>query len=649
MKRKIINLGILAHVDAGKTTLTEQMLFNSGKIRLAGNVDKGTSHSDILDVEKERGISVRAASVSFCWNGVQINLIDTPGHIDFSAEVARSLRVVDCTVLVVSAVEGVQAQTETIWQALHERRIPVIIFVNKIDRIGADTKSVFTAIKNELSNDAVLLNVPVREAENDAAIADGFHPKNDALVAAIAEKDDALLEKYLNEETIALAELQNRLRTNSIAANLYPVVCGVAKNNLGVTELLDLITEYLPQAGTDIDAPTSGIVYKIEHDPKLGRMAGVRLFAGKLNKRDIVHNHTANREEKVTQIKKYFTDRFEDIDQLEAGDIGFICGMPEAMIGDILGDPAKVPDNYSLVEPLLTAEVTPENKEDYSDLAAALQVLDSEDPHLNFVWYKDVQKLQVNIMGKIQIEILTGILKNRFGIEAEFAAPSVIYKETPSGKGIGFESYTMPKPCWAVVKFEIEPGARGSGIIYKSIVSENKIHQKYQNEIEIILSEALQQGMKGWNVTDLKVTLVDGEHHNIHSRPGDFKLATFMGIMKGLHATGTDLLEPMISFKIIAPEEYLGKVTNDIITMRGSFEPAEVNNGRFRLRGTYPLATSLEYFVRLNSLTGGKAKLKTRFAGYQNCPAELGETREYQGVHPLDRSKFILKWRGALA
>ena len=206
----------------------------------------------------------------------------------------------------------------------------------------------------------------------------------------------------------------------------------------------------------------------------------------------------------------------------------------------------------------------------------------------------------------------------------------------------------MPKPCWAVVKFEIEPGERGSGVMYSSVVSVNNIERKYQNEIEMILPEALKQGIKGWDVTDMRIKLIEGEHHVMHSRPGDFKLATLMGIMKGLNDTGTDLLEPMIDFKISAAEEYLGKITSDIINMRGSFEPAEIVNSNFILRGRYPLATSMKYSIRLSSLTGGKGKLTNRFGGYEICPTELGEIREYKGVHPLDRSKFILKWRGAI-
>lgn len=647
-KRRIRNLGILAHVDAGKTTLTEQMLFNSGSIKSAGNVDKGTSHTDLMPVEKERGISVRAASVSFEWKETQINLIDTPGHVDFAAEVERSLRVLDCAVLVISAVEGIQAHTETIWSALQEMNIPTIIFINKIDRIGADTHKVMADLKEELGDRFILLNLPLNEAESHASVTDNFTLENVSLVELISEKDEILLEKYLNEEKIEIDELKRALQNLTSSGDLIPVLCGVAKNNLGVEEVLNMIIEYFPNANINFDEPVSGIVYKIEHDLKLGRVAGVRLFAGCLKNRDVVRNYTAERDEKISQIKKYYSDRFEDTALLEAGDIAFISGMPEVMIGDILGDPTKVPGGYSLVEPLLTVKVMPMDDKDYSALADALQKLSSEDPHLNFTWFKEDREMQVNIMGPIQIEILTELLKNKFNLGSRITPPTVIYKETPAKKGYGTESYTMPKPCWAVVKFEIEPGERGSGVSYSSVVGVNEIERKYQNEIEMILPEALKQGMKGWNVTDIKITLVDGEHHNVHSNPGDFKLATLMGIMRGLKNTDTRLLEPIIAYKISAPDEFLGKVTSDIINMRGSFDPADISNGSFTLRGKYPLATSLDYSIRLSSLTSGKAKLSNKFFGYELCPKDLGEEREYKGIHPLDRSKFILKWRGAI-
>ncbi|MCZ6636027.1 MAG: TetM/TetW/TetO/TetS family tetracycline resistance ribosomal protection protein [bacterium] len=647
-KRRIRNIGILAHVDAGKTTVTEHMLFLSGSIKSIGNVDKGTSQSDGLDIEKKRGISVRATTLSFPWKDVQINLIDTPGHVDFSAEVERSLRVLDGVVLVLSAVEGIQAQTESIWQALEALNLPVILFINKIDRIGANTDALFHSLQKEFSPDMIRLNRAENEGESHATITDLSEDQKNEGIERIAEKDDALLETYLNEESIAPETLQNVLTKCVQKRQLFPVLCGCAKNNIGIEILLDQIVASFPDASTASDQPVSGVVFRLDHDPKLGRIAGVRLYTGQVQNRDTVLNTTANREEKITQIKKVGLNKYEDTGILQAGDIGFLCGMPEAKIGDILGDPGPVPGNYTLSEPLLSVQVKPQDEADHTRLAEALQQLASEDPHLHFEWFNQERELHIKIMGAIQTEILTDILKNRFEIDAHLTDPTVIYKETPTSIDYGADRYTMPKPCWAVLKFRLEPGERGTGVSYHSEVRTNDVKQKYQSEVAKTIPEALEQGIKGWEVTDLKITFTEGGDHVLHSRPGNFRLATNIALMKGLTATDTTLLEPILAFRISAPEEFIGKVTSHIIEMRGSFEPAEITNGKFTLQGKFPLATSMDYTIRLSSLTGGKARFSAHLDCYEACPDHLGVIREYKGINPLDRSKYILKMRGAI-
>ena len=647
-KPRIRNLGILAHVDAGKTTLTENMLFLSGSTKAIGNVNKGTSLSDQLEVEKRRGISVRAASLSFRWKGVRINLIDTPGHVDFSSEVERSLRVLDGAVLVLSAVEGIQAHTESIWTALEALNLPVLLFINKIDRMGADTAAVLAGLRKQFSPRMVLLNRADNEGEAGAGVAELSDEQRGELAERVAEQDDALLETYLDGEELDPEAVSAVLSRCVRERGLFPVLCGSAKNSKGIEALLDTIVRCLPDAETDTDQPVSGVVFRIDHDRRLGRIAGVRLYAGRLKNRDAVLNSTADREEKITQIKASLLNRYEDTGILEAGDIGFLCGMPEVQIGDVLGDPERVPGNYALSEPLLSVQVRPQEEADHFRLAEALQQLSSEDPRLNFRWFNDERELHVDIMGAVQTEILTEILMSRFGIAAALSDPTVIYRETPAESGYGTESYTMPKPCWAIVTYLLEPGDRGSGVSYASQVSVDRIKRRYQNEIAQTIPEALEQGIKGWEVTDLKITLTDGEDHVLHSRAGNFKLATNIAIMKGLTETDTRLLEPFLAFRIAAAEEFYGKVTTDIINMRGSFEPAEMATGRFVLQGRFPLATSMDYSIRLSSLTGGKASLSVGFDGYEECPDHLGVSREYKGICPLDRSKYILKMRGAI-
>jgi small GTP-binding protein len=648
MAAHIRNLGILAHVDAGKTTLTEGLLFCSGATSAAGNVDKGTSLSDTLDVERRRGISVRASTLSFTWRDVHFQLIDTPGHVDFSAEVERSLRVLDGAVLVVSAAEGIQTQTETIWRALQARGLPVVVFVNKIDRMGADAAAVVAQLQREFSPDMLWLNRA--QGEGDSATAVELDAEQRAqLLENVAATDEPLLDLWLATDGDLTAEQWQPVLAEAVAKRrLFPVVCGAAKNRMGIEQVLDTLVRYLPDAPDDAEAALSAVVFRLDHDAKLGRVAGVRLFAGRLRTRDRVHNVTADRQEQVTQIKRMRLGRHHDAAELRAGDIGFLCGLPEVRIGDILGDASAVPGGYTLTAPLLSVQVTPVDAADFASLAAALQQLSSEDPHLDFRWFQQERELYVRIMGAVQTEILTELLQTRFGIGARFDAPTVIYQETPTTAAEGAESYTMPKPCWAIVKFLVEPAPPGSGISYRCEVDKSDIHPKYQNEIAQRIGHALQQGPKGWETTDLSITLVEGCHHLLHSRPGDFKLATDMAILKALVAAETKLLEPMLTFRITAPEASLGKVTSDVVNMRGTFEPATFEGDRFVLRGRLPLATSMDYAIALSSVTAGRGALSTWFDGYQDCPSELGTSRNYKGISPLDRAKYILWWRGAI-
>jgi ribosomal protection tetracycline resistance protein len=648
MSKAIRNLGILAHVDAGKTTVTENMLFLSGSIRSVGNVDKGTSLSDGLNVEKRRGISVRATTMSFTWKDVQINLIDTPGHVDFAAEVERSMRVLDCAILVLSAVEGIQAHTITIWDALKALEIPVILFINKLDRMGADAAAVVEDMKRRFSPDILMMNRLIDEGSNEASVSELDVEGLQMVAESVAEKDDELLERYINEEALSLDELEGTIRKCVQRRELFPVFCGVAKNSVGIESLLDRVVTFFPDAKTQIDEPTSGVVFRLEHDPKLGRIAGVRLYAGQLQNRDTILNATAGREEKITQIKRSLGARFEDTGVLSAGEIGFVCGMPDIQIGDVLGDPEPVPGSYRLGEPLLSVQAIPDEEADHTKLAVALQQLSSEDPHLNFTWFDDERELHVKIMGAIQTEILTEILATRFGLTVQFTDPIVVYKETPALPGYGLERYTMPKPCWAIVNYLIEPAAAGSGVSYSSKVGVNDIKIRFQKEIDRSITGSLKQGIKGWEVTDLKITLVEGSDHVQHSRAGNFTLATNIAMLKGLTETGTILLEPILSFRIQAPESFVGKITSDIINGRGTFVPAEMDRGSVILTGRIPLATSMDFPIRLNSMTSGTAKFAFNYAGYEPCPPGEGIVRPYKGTSPLDRSKYILKMRGAI-
>jgi len=652
MTLKIRNIGILSHVDAGKTTITEQCLFFGGALAQPGDVNQGTTVSDNLDIEKQRGVSVRASGVSFPWKGYQINLIDTPGHTDFSAEVERSLQIMDGAILVVSAVEGLQPHTFALWEALKNRKIPVVVFINKIDRPGADFGKVVDDLESEFGIFTFTRYCPQHEATSDSKIVDVL--KNKTVVAGhfdhsienLANLDEQILEAYLENNAISEETIFSKIKFYTHQRTIIPVYAGIAKKGTGIPELLNGIISNFP------DTPKSSghlaaLVYKIEQNQILGRLAYVRLFDGEINVRDNVLNFTTGKKDKVAQIKKSYIGKLIDQQVLKNGDIGIITGFPDVLAGDILGQNHNIPPPTALQVPMMTVQVTPEEDDEYTQLAHALEVLNLEDPKLNLKWYKDEHELHIDLMGKIQLEILDSILRQRFDLKAKFGKPTVIYKETPLNPGNGFAKYTMPKPCWAVITFAIEPGIRGSGLTYKSVVSVDKIKQKYQNEIRDSIPKALQQGIKGWEVSDINITLIGGEDHEIHSRPGDFILATPMALMNGLSKTGTSLLEPVLNFVIKAPEELLGKITGDLHKMRGVFKTPTFSNGNFELTGKVPAATSLDYAIKLGSVSGGKGLIRFSFHGYESCSDDLGATRPYKGVNPLDSSRWILHARGA--
>ncbi len=651
MHKSIRNIGIFAHVDAGKTSITEQLLYESGAIRSPGSVDAGTTQSDFSEVEKSRGISVHASYISFKYKDVQINLIDTPGHVDFSAEVERSLRVIDAAVIVISAVEGVQAHTETIWNALKKRHLPVLFFINKADRVGADIQLVTEEIEKELTRSTALLQTAENEGTDNVLIKSVWNKAvlNEKTLENLAECDEEILNLYLEEKDIEFEKADASLKNAVKQACIFPVLTGSAKHSEGIKELLDALIHYFPEPKKTTDKKLSALVFAITHDKKAGKIVHVRVFEGEISNRELVRNHTRNIEEKVTQVRKVFAGSYEDTGSVSAGDIAGLCGLKEAETGDILGEPSEhIPQDISLKIPLFTVRVIPEQEKDFADLANALTELSTEDPRLNFLRFNEEKELHINIMGDIQMQILESILINRYGIKANFEEPTVIYKETPAKSGEGFVRYWMPKPCWAILKFKIEPGERGSGVVYQSRVSVNDVLQKYQNEVERSISEALKQGPKGWEVTDIKITLIEGEDHQIHSRPGDFAIATPMGIMDGLMKTDTILLEPYLSFKISAPEELLGKIAGDITKMRGTFNSPEITNGIFILEGMMPLSSSSDYSIKLSSRSGGKAKIALNFHSYQVCRDSIDHTREYKGISPADTAKYILKARKAL-
>ena len=647
------NIGILAHVYAGKTTLTENFLFLTGQTRKKGSVDDGSAVTDSLVIEQKRGISVRSTAVTVPWKGQRINVLDTPGHVDFSSEVERVLRVLDGAIVVLSAVEGVQAHTISLVKILQEMSIPFLFFVNKIDRDGADFESVFEDVQKDLGVSLLPINCPENEGTHQADTvpfwegASSFSQLKSQLVESIVEFDDRILTQFLEGDVLSEKEIFDLGLLLVKKGTLIPILAGSAKNSIGVAALLDAVVDYLPTPDLDASLPFSALVYKVEHHKLHGRLAHIRIFDGEVQSKGAVFLLREKESRNIGVTKKIMLSKLEDVDTLKAGDIGIITGVSDIYAGDILGVQGRIPAATVLQNPVMTVQVVPENKHDYHQLQNALQVLDSEDPSLALKWYKESQEFHLRIVGPMQTEILESQITERFGIPVRFEDPMIIYKERPLAEAEGYVRYWMPKPCWAIMTFLIAPGEIGSGMTYESKVRTSDVHRKYQNEIERTLPRALKQGIKGWEVTDLKITLIQGEDHEVHSRPGDFVLATPMGILRGLEACGTEFLEPVLYFSIKAPEEMLGKVASDLTRMRARFESPSFEHGYFSLDGVVPAATSLQYSIQLSALTSGKGRIIFRFKGYEPCPKDEGVVRPYKGVSPLDEAKWILHQRGA--
>ncbi len=637
MKKQNINFGLFAHVDAGKTTLSEQLLACAGAIRATGSVDAGTAHTDTLPVERRRGISVKAACVSFPYRNRQINLIDTPGHVDFSAEVERSLWALDAAVLVVCAVEGVQPQTEVLFEAMRRRGLPVIFFLNKTDRDTADPTRVLGQIHRLLTPAAVDIT------------------DEEALAECLCGQDDALLERYLDEGSLEPALVRRALVQQTGEGRVFPVLAGSALKNDGVAPLLDTIVELLP-APRQTQAP-SGVVFAAKQDRTLGRGVWVRLFGGTLENRTALElpagqdPFTGEQKQVQYKITQIHTPSGEPAGRLGAGDIGVVYGLGDVPIGHIFGDAAALPcpmEAGVLRTPLITVQVLPEKPEQMPALHAACKVLSGEDPLLQVQYVRSLGELHLKAMGTIQLEVLEEELRTRFALKASFTKPAIIYKETAARAAEGFVAYTMPKPCWAILRFTIEPAPRDSGVQFVSQVPVRELAAQYQHQVEQALPLALAQGRLGWQVTDVKITLTEGNSHQYHTHPLDFIVATPMGVQDGLQRCGSVLLEPILAVRFLLPAEHVGRVMTDVATMQGEVLASESDGDRVILNALVPVRTSLDYAVTLAAATGGRGAMSVKLHGYRECPRELGAVEKRRGVDPLDSSKYILAARSAL-
>ena len=658
--KKIINLGILAHVDAGKTTVTENLLYLCGKTRSLGSVDSGNTVTDSSEIEKKRGISVFSSGADITYGDCTVNLIDTPGHVDFAGEAERSIMSLDAALIVVSAVEGLQSHTENIMNIMVQNKLPCIFFINKTDRAGSNVKNVISELEDAFGKRFICLSKVNNEGEKTCNVESCSELTQNAC-EVLSEYDDGIMERYLSDENIPEKELLDVLKRECGKGEVYPVLCGSAMFGVGIRELLRAIVDYLPDSSAIGTDKLSGVIYKIEHDKTFGVLSHIRMFGGSLASRDTVVLHSSaeqtnlsddgekeERTEKIAQIRKKVGGKFFDTGVVEKGDIAVLCGLSKAKVGDYIGEITRE-RKLNLANPFLQVSVTPSDESKLTALANALAELSREEPYINYRWEKSEREVVISITGKIQLEIISNLLMERYGLSVSFSAPSGIYKETPGAVAEGFEAYTMPKPCWAVVRLLLEPGKRGSGVSFDmGNVPNNQLFYRYQSHIKQSFFTTIEQGIYGWEVTDFKCTLIGGEHHTIHTHPLDFFVATPVAFLRGLKSSGSKLLEPYLAVRITAPEEYLGKITGDVIMMRGEFDTPVMRNGKMILEANLPVADSMDYPTRLASATSGKGILHSSFGFYRECPDGFSAVCKRRGVDPLDRAKWILHCRGAI-
>jgi elongation factor G len=671
------NIGIIAHIDAGKTTVTERILFYTKKIYKIGETHEGAATMDWMEQEQERGITITAAATTCFWHDHRINLIDTPGHVDFTVEVERSLRVLDGAVVVFDGVAGVEPQSETVWRQADKYHVPRFCFVNKLDRTGADFWHVVETIKNRLGVTAVPLQVPmgiedqfrgVIDLINMKAITYGndlgdqievgdipaeFQAKADEwrekMIEALADLDDDIAHKYLEAEEIGADELRRALRAGTLAYRIVPVLCGSALKNKGVQPMLDAVIDYLPspldvpavsgtdpRSGeeltreTDPGAPFSALAFKIAADPFVGKLAFFRVYSGTLKTGSYVYNSTKGTKERVGRILQMHANHREEIDQVSAGDIAAAVGLKNTTTGDTLTEEGKpiVLESITFPEPVIELAVEPKTKADQDKMAVALQRLAEEDP--TFRVHTDQESSQTRIagMGELHLEVLVDRMLREFKVQANVGRPQVSYREAirrsvPKAEG-RFVRQTGGKGQYGHAVLTLEPLERGAGFEWESKVVGGAVPREYWRAIEEGVKDALAGGVvAGYPVIDVKATLIDGSFHEVDSSEMAFKIAGSMAAKDGVAKADPAILEPVMKVEVTTPDEFMGDVIGNLNARRGQIDGIDERGSSRMIRAHVPLAEMFGYATELRSMTQGRATYSMEFGRYAEVPSNL--------------------------
>lgn len=597
-------IGILAHVDAGKTTFAEQLLFYTNSIKQRGRVDHQDAFLDSHQIERERGITVFADQAMFSYHDSNYYLIDTPGHIDFSPEMERSIQAMDYAIIVISAVEGMEGHTETVWELLRKHQVPVFFFINKIDRVGADVNKVIKDIQLNLTKDVCTITDSFTNGE-----------MNEELVEFVAERSDVLLEHYMEHgynHELWLNTFQEMIHDQ----NIIPLAYGSALQGVGVEEFLEQLDLLTVTDYRSLD-PFAGRVYKIRHDENGTRFTFIKALSGTVKVRDEIQYGEMNTAEKVTQIRVYNGSHLQQVKQAEAGQLFAVAGLSETSVGDGVGA-LNEKTVYEMV-PTLKSKVSFEQTVNIKEALRCFKLLDVEDPSLAVTWEESLQEIHLHVMGTIQLEVLVIVVKERFNLTVSFEKPEILYKESILTTVFGYGHFE-PLGHYAEVHLHLQPGERNSGITFENRCHDDDLTVGHQNVIGQHLLERDHHGLlTGSPLTDIKVMLITGRAHNKHTSGGDFREASFRALRQGLEKADNILLEPYYSYKIKVDLHHIGRVLSDIQQAHGNFNPLETEGDKTVLTGRVPVAAFMDYSGQLAAFTKGKGTISLTFAGYDRC------------------------------
>ncbi|MFA6549755.1 MAG: elongation factor G [Candidatus Gracilibacteria bacterium] len=675
---KYRNIGIIAHIDAGKTTVSERVLFYTGRNYKIGEVHDGAATMDWMEQERERGITITSAATTCFWNDYRINLIDTPGHVDFTAEVERSLRVLDGGCVVFDGSQGVEPQSETVWRQADKYNVPRLAFVNKMDKMGGDFYMSLDSIHERLSKDAVAIQLPIGAEGTFSGIIDlitrkayRFEGKNGEIKTEIpipddlkdevekfrhtmiekaSECDDGLMQKYIEGQELTNEEIKFGLRKGTVADKLYPVLCGSALQNMGVQLMLDAVIDYLPsplelpptkgvnpyteqeelRSPKDTE-PFSSLVFKIATDPFVGRLAYFRVYSGKITSGSRVFNSVTRDEERISRLVRMHSNTREEIQEAKAGDIAAIIGLKKTLTGHTLCDeahPIRL-ETINFPEPVIHIAIEPKTKADQEKISLALQKLAEEDPTFRVRFDEETSQTVIGGMGELHLDIIVDRLRREFKVEANVGAPQVAYRETIQKEIEHEEKYvkqTGGHGQYGHVVFKLIPNEAGKGFEFEDSIVGGKVPKEFVPAIKKGVEEALNRGiLAGFPVVDVKVELIDGSYHDVDSSEMSFKIAASLGFQNGAKRANPCILEPIMNVEAVTPEQYFGDVMGDLSARRGQiYESGDRGMAKF-IRAHVPLASMFGYATDLRSMTQGRASYSMEFAKYDKAPTNVTE------------------------